>query len=133
VRDHELTSSYDTLWRFAHQELAWREKPSTVRVDDPPPGQEAQIDFGKMGFLVDDGRKRTLWALVVTLVFSRYQFVNVYSPSKAIGRSGGNLERIRSRRKERTAPRTRTASLPYVPSDLVVFNTSQVRTCRQKE
>jgi transposase len=75
VRDHELTSSYDTLWRFAHQELAWREKPSTVRVDDPPPGQEAQIDFGKMGFLVDDGRKRTLWALVVTLVFSRYQFV----------------------------------------------------------
>lgn len=77
VRDHELTASYDTLWRFAHQELAWREKPSTVRIDDPPPGQEAQIDFGKMGLMldIDSGRKRTLWALVVTLVFSRYQFV----------------------------------------------------------
>lgn len=75
VRDHALAASYDTLWRFAHQELAFREKPSTVRVDDPPPGQEVQVDFGRMGLLVDDGRKRTLWALVVTLVFSRYQFV----------------------------------------------------------
>jgi transposase len=41
------------------------------------PGQEAQIDFGKMGFMIDpdSGRKRRLWALIVTLVFSRYQFV----------------------------------------------------------
>jgi len=77
VRDHGVTASYDTLWRFAHQELSWREKPSTVRVDDPPPGQEAQIDFGKMGYMVDPdtGRKRRLWALIVTLVFSRHQFV----------------------------------------------------------
>jgi len=77
VRDHGLVASYDTVWRFAHQELSWREKPSTVRVDDPPPGQEAQIDFGKMGVMIDpeSGRKRTLWALVVTLVFSRHQFV----------------------------------------------------------
>ncbi len=77
VRDHALEASYDTLWRFAHQELAWREKPSTVRIDDPPPGQEVQVDFGKMGWMIDpdSGRKRALWALVITLVFSRYQFV----------------------------------------------------------
>ncbi len=77
VRDHGLHASYDTLWRYAHQELAWRDKPSTVRVDDPPPGQEAQLDFGKMGWLLDEetGRRRTLWALIVTLVLSRYQFV----------------------------------------------------------
>lgn len=77
ARDHELRASYDTLWRYAHEELAWREKPSTVRVDDPPPAQEAQIDFGKMGLVVDEetGRRRTLWVLVVTLSFSRYQFV----------------------------------------------------------
>lgn len=77
VRDHGLEASYDTLWRFAHQELSWREKPSTVRIDDPPPGQEAQIDFGKMGWMIDpeSGRKRALWSLIVTLVFSRYQFV----------------------------------------------------------
>ncbi len=77
VRDHELSASYDTLWRFAHDELGWREKPSTVRVDDPPPAQEAQVDFGEMGFIVDPetGRRRKLWVLVVTLAFSRYQFV----------------------------------------------------------
>lgn len=77
VRDHDLRASYDTLWRYAHEELAWREKPSTVRVDDPPPGQEAQIDFGEMGIIVDDetGRRRKLWVLIVTLVHSRYQFV----------------------------------------------------------
>ncbi len=53
ARDHGLRASYDTLWRYAQQQLWWREKPSTVRVDDPPPGQEAQVDFGKMGWLLD--------------------------------------------------------------------------------
>jgi transposase len=77
VRDHGLCASYDTLWRYAQQELGWHKKPSTVRVDDPPPGQEAQVDFGKMGLLFDaeTGRRRVLWALIVTLSFSRYQFV----------------------------------------------------------
>ena len=77
VRDHGLRASYDTLWRYAHEHLSWRDKPSTVRVDDPPPGQEAQVDFGKMGWLLDveTGRRRALWALIVTLGFSRYQFV----------------------------------------------------------
>jgi hypothetical protein len=77
VRDHGLQGSYDTLWRFATQELGWRKKTETVRVDDPPPGQEAQVDFGEMGRLVDHetGKRRALWALIVTLSFSRLQFV----------------------------------------------------------
>src|SRR5260370_619926 len=77
VRDHALQTSYGTLRRFAMYELGWRKKQCTVRVDDPPPGQEAQVNFGKMGILLDTetGRRRTLWALIVTLSFSRYQFV----------------------------------------------------------
>ena len=77
VREHGLEASYDTLRRFASQQLAWRQKAPTVRVDDPPPGQEAQVDFGKMGPMLDPdaGRVRMLWALIVTLSFSRYQFV----------------------------------------------------------
>ena len=77
VRDHGLRASYDTLWRFATQQLGWRKKTETVRVDDPPAGQEAQVDFGEMGRLVDTetGKLRRLWALIVTLCFSRYQFV----------------------------------------------------------
>jgi len=69
--------SYDTLRRFAMQQLGWGQKAPTVRVDDPPPGQEAQVDFGKMGPMLDpdSGRVRSLWALIITLSFSRYQFV----------------------------------------------------------
>ncbi len=72
-----VTASYATLRRFVMRELGWRKKQPTVRLDDPPAGQEAQVDFGKMGYLVDaeTGRKRTLWVLIVTLAFSRYQFV----------------------------------------------------------
>ncbi len=69
--------TYATLCRWAHDELDWRERKPTVRVDDPPPGQEAQVDFGKMGMIADaaSGRLRQLWCLVVTLSFSRMQFV----------------------------------------------------------
>lgn len=69
--------TYATLWRWAHDELAWRERKPTVRVDDPPPGEEAQADFGKMGSLEDPstGKRRVLWCLVVTLTVSRMQFV----------------------------------------------------------
>jgi transposase len=67
--------SYTTLRRFAHDELGWREPRITVRVDDPPFGEEAQIDFGLMGALVYEGVRRKLWVLIVTLSASRYQFV----------------------------------------------------------
>lgn len=77
VREHGLDASYDTLRRYAIEVLAWRKKTPTIRLDDPPAGQEAQIDFGKMGPMLDPvaGRVRSLWALIITLSFSRYQFV----------------------------------------------------------
>jgi transposase len=74
VRDG-IDVSYTTLRRFVHKELGWRERPPTVRVDDPPPGEEAQIDFGHVGHLLVDGVRKKLWALVVTLSVSRYMFV----------------------------------------------------------
>jgi len=69
--------SYPTLRRFAQSELGWRKKQPTVRLDDPPPGQEAQIDFGKMGTWTDPitQKRRSIWALIVTLSYSRDQFV----------------------------------------------------------
>lgn len=72
-----LQASYWTLRRFAIEEIGWRRKEPTILLEEPPPGQEAQVDFGKMGYLIDSetGKRRALWALVVTLSFSRYQFV----------------------------------------------------------
>src|SRR5262249_34661998 len=81
VRVHELllregvNVGYTTLRRFAHEQLGWRERPATVRLDDPPAGEEAQIDFGLMGHITVDGKRRRLWVLIVTLSSSRYQFV----------------------------------------------------------
>jgi transposase len=82
VRVHELLArdgvvvSYTTLRRFVHRELGWRERPPTIRIDDSPPGDEAQLDFGLVGRFRDaDGRLRKLWVLVVTLTSSRYMFV----------------------------------------------------------
>jgi transposase len=77
VRDHGLVASYDTLRRYAMEELDWQKKEPTILLEDPPAGQEAQVDFGKMAMMLDvaTGRTRALWALIVTLSFSRYQFV----------------------------------------------------------
>lgn len=68
---------YRTLHRFAHSELGFRKVKETVRVDDPEPGQEIQVDFGKMGWLNDkaSGRRRAVWALIFTAVWSRHSFV----------------------------------------------------------
>jgi transposase len=77
ARDHGVDVSYATLRRFAIDDLGWGRAKPTVRVEDAPPGEEAQVDFGLMGTLFDpsEGRTRKLYALVVTLCFSRYQFV----------------------------------------------------------
>ena len=76
VRDG-VGASYATLRRFAMDELSWKKTTPTILLEDPPAGQEAQIDFGKMGRIVDaeSGESRVLWALVITLSFSRYMFV----------------------------------------------------------
>lgn len=82
VRIHELLAregvsvSYSSLRRFARAEFGFGVPSHTVRVDDPPPGEEAQVDFGYMGLLSDgEGKMRRLHVLIVTLSRSRYQFV----------------------------------------------------------
>ena len=49
----------------------------TVRVADGEPGDELQIDFGRMGLVFDPatGRDRVVHALIFTAVFSRHCFV----------------------------------------------------------
>jgi hypothetical protein len=66
-----------TLHRFCAEELGYRKQKTTVRVDDGEPGQELQVDFGRMGWLADPATKtrRVVHALVFTAVFSRHTFV----------------------------------------------------------
>ena len=76
-RDHGLDVSYATLRRYVMDELGWGLRTPTVLIADAPAGEEAQVDFGLMGMMHDPQSKRIrrLYALIVTLCFSRYQFV----------------------------------------------------------
>ena len=42
----------------------------TVRVADGEPGDELQVDFGRMGFIVEGGRRRVVQALIFTACYS---------------------------------------------------------------
>ena len=68
---------YITLYRYAVQELGFGTQQVTVRVDDCEPGQEVQVDFGRMGLLPDPAtsRRRVCWALIFTAVYSRHLYV----------------------------------------------------------
>lgn len=66
-----------TLYRFCELEGGTRAKRTTVRLADPEPGSELQVDFGRLGLLRDPevGRRRILHALVCTACYSRHLFV----------------------------------------------------------
>lgn len=64
-----------TLHRYVAEQFG-TPPPSTVPLADGVPGGEVQVDFGEVGFLADEsGKRRKVWALVFTAVFSRHMFV----------------------------------------------------------
>ena len=71
--------TYSSLYRFAIKHCGFGERPSTVRMADVAPGELAEIDFGRLGLIYDGRleRRRVLWALVITLVHSRHQYVHL--------------------------------------------------------
>ncbi|MBS1837286.1 MAG: IS21 family transposase [Actinobacteria bacterium] len=85
VKVHELLERQGvvvparTLHRYALEELGVGRSVQgpTVRVADGEPGDELQVDFGKLGRIPDPvtGRQRDLWALIFTSVLSRFSFV----------------------------------------------------------
>jgi transposase len=77
VRHTGVNVPYRTLHRFCVQELAHGAKKTTVRIADCDPGEELQVDFGRMGLIFDNdaSRRRVVWALIFTAVYSRHMFV----------------------------------------------------------
>jgi hypothetical protein len=64
-----------TLARFAVERCGAGRRKTTVRVDDPPPGIECQVDFGRLGLVADGEHRRVFWGLIFTACYSRHQFV----------------------------------------------------------
>lgn len=84
VKVHELLARRGimvperTLHRYALEvcDVGRGRRGVTVRVNDGEPGDELQVDFGRMGFIADPvGRRRVCQALVFTPAVSRYSFV----------------------------------------------------------
>ena len=55
-----------TLARFAVERCGAGRRSTTVRVDDPPPGVELQVDFGRLGLIADGERRRVCHGLIFT-------------------------------------------------------------------
>jgi transposase len=75
LKERGYTGSYSSVYRFVRH-LEPRTPDVTVRVETPP-GEEAQVDFGYAGRMVDPetGELRKTWVFVMTLSWSRHQYV----------------------------------------------------------
>jgi len=75
LRERGYTGSYSSVVRFVRR-LEPPEPDVVVRVETKP-GEEAQADFGYAGKMIDpeDGRLRKAWSFVMTLSWSRHQYV----------------------------------------------------------
>lgn len=70
---------YSSLHRFAVKHCGFGAGRTTVRVADCAPGELAEVDFGRLGLVPDPetGKRRLAHALIVTLGYSRHQYVHV--------------------------------------------------------
>jgi transposase len=75
LEERGYTGSYQAVYRFVRT-LKPQTPKATVRVERKP-GEEAQVDFGYAGRMIDPdtGDLRRTWAFVMTLSWSRHQYV----------------------------------------------------------
>jgi transposase len=77
--EHRLDVSVASFRRWVRANLPEELRRSAVRVlrPTPPPGQEAQVDYGRLGRWLDPttGKPVTVWAFVMVLCCSRHMFV----------------------------------------------------------
>jgi len=75
LKERGFTGGYWSVYRFVRQ-LEANVPEATVRVERKP-GEEAQVDFGYAGRLIDPqtGEMHKAWAFVMTLSWSRHQYV----------------------------------------------------------
>jgi len=81
LRDERgLRASWRSFHRYVWSQWPARLQPQprvTIRLDDPPPGEEAQVDFFYIGLWDDPeaGRRRKLYCFQMTLSHSRHTFL----------------------------------------------------------
>jgi len=76
LSERGYTGSYASVWRFVNTLKSDQPKDTTTRLETKP-GEEAQVDFGYAGRMIDPqtGKLRKAWAFVMILSWSRHQYV----------------------------------------------------------
>lgn len=77
LAQHGCVVPYTSLRRFVAKQGLGPGPKTSVRLPETKPGQYAEFDFGRLGYLVEGSTNRrvVVWALVVVLSFSRHMFV----------------------------------------------------------
>jgi len=75
LEERGFKGSYSAVYRFVRA-IKGQKLDATVRVERPP-GEEGQVDFGYAGKMIDPetGKLRRTWAFVLTLSWSRHQYI----------------------------------------------------------
>jgi transposase len=83
LKERGYIGSYSSVYRFVRR-LEPISPDVTVRIETRP-GEEAQVDFGYAGRMIapETGEHRRTWAFVMTLSWSRHQFVEFAFDQKA--------------------------------------------------
>ena len=70
LRERNYSGGYSTLTEWLRPQ---RKEGSVVAVRrfETPPGKQAQVDWGHLGSLSEDGSKREMWGFTITLGYSR--------------------------------------------------------------
>jgi transposase len=76
LMERGYTGSYASVWRFVRTIKPSKNQKKTTRLETKP-GEEAQVDFGYAGRMIDPEtrKERKAWAFVMTLSWSRHQYV----------------------------------------------------------
>ena len=70
IRQHGYSGGYTILKDWLHPQRA-AASASAVRRFETPPGKQAQVDWGHLGYLDLDGRSHQVWGFTITLGYSR--------------------------------------------------------------
>ncbi|MGH7725310.1 MAG: IS21 family transposase [Candidatus Eiseniibacteriota bacterium] len=78
LHERGYDGSYSALVKYVRRMEGDRPREAFLRIETKP-GDEAQVDFGYVGRIVDPrtGERRKAWAFVMTLSFSRHQYAEV--------------------------------------------------------
>ena len=67
---------YSTVAQYVRPKRQWRQPEATMRFETGP-GEQAQVDWGSLPYIGEDGKQHRVWVFVMTLGYSRACYVEL--------------------------------------------------------